>query len=514
MYYNCGSAVLSNILVFVKRYLPLLLLLCSPAVLMAQIDTVINKIKKIPTKHVDALAKFPYGNFKDYVAAKLQNPHHIDNDINGQIVLLTEISDDGSIGHITILKSLSPFIDQEIVKVVNASPKWQPAMLGGKKTNMNMVFSIDIVIKSDEKITVSKVAVKYPVTSKVQIQSVQAPLPVQKPLLPTSGKSIVTASKPVVTSSKKTMPAPVVKKPLIVAKSGMILLAAKKTSPVLGKNIEPPVKHVIPPPVVVKKAKPPVKKAILQPVKKAEPVIAKKINQPVKKVFLPVKKPEPVVVKKLVPPIIKVIPPQAKKPDPVIVKKPEPVKKSPFLNTPVVAKKTVTIPKIKLQPVKKLITIVAKTTQSQVIKTSSAAYNEPGSKVSTQINPPANKPKRKVVKGNLFKPAEDNAIFPNGGLPALYHFLGQNITYPPMSKAGGIEGTVMLRFVVDEEGTVTDVEVLSSPADDLSQEAIRVFLASPRWKPARQNGSYVAVSFEIPIKFSLGPKTPTPQANN
>jgi protein TonB len=119
---------------------------------------------------------------------------------------------------------------------------------------------------------------------------------------------------------------------------------------------------------------------------------------------------------------------------------------------------------------------------------------------------PAKKPRRVAIRQDLFHPTGSYPVFPGGGMPAFFKYLGGNISYPPDSKKANIEGNVLLTFVIEEDGSVNDVEIISSPAEDLSQEAIRVLLASPKWKPARQNGRNVSVSYQIPIKFTLNNK--------
>ncbi len=86
----------------------------------------------------------------------------------------------------------------------------------------------------------------------------------------------------------------------------------------------------------------------------------------------------------------------------------------------------------------------------------------------------------------------------------IISFLGKNIKYPDDARKNGIEGRVVIRFIVDEEGNMKAPEVMKSPAQSLSDEAVRVLMTMPKWKPGTQDGKNVPVYFTIPISFKLG----------
>jgi protein TonB len=91
-----------------------------------------------------------------------------------------------------------------------------------------------------------------------------------------------------------------------------------------------------------------------------------------------------------------------------------------------------------------------------------------------------------------------------GGEGALFSYLSKNIRYPNIAAENGIEGTVTVQFVVDYEGNIKDVKVLSAAkGGGLEQEATRVIKAMPKWKPGKQNGRYVSVLYSIPVNFRL-----------
>ena len=97
---------------------------------------------------------------------------------------------------------------------------------------------------------------------------------------------------------------------------------------------------------------------------------------------------------------------------------------------------------------------------------------------------------------------EVNASFP-GGDQACMRWLVQHVKYPPIAQEKGIQGRVMVSFVVDKDGSITDVKVLRSPDSSLSKEATRLIHAMPLWSPAKQGNKTVRSRFLIPIKFGL-----------
>jgi protein TonB len=75
--------------------------------------------------------------------------------------------------------------------------------------------------------------------------------------------------------------------------------------------------------------------------------------------------------------------------------------------------------------------------------------------------------------------------------------------YPPVAAENGIEGTVVVGFVVERDGSISNVNVLRSPDPSLSKEAVRVVKSMPKWNPGMQNGSPVRVKYNVPVKFKL-----------
>jgi protein TonB len=109
-----------------------------------------------------------------------------------------------------------------------------------------------------------------------------------------------------------------------------------------------------------------------------------------------------------------------------------------------------------------------------------------------------------VVEEEVFTIVEDMPSFP-GGEKALFEYLAKNVKYPPMAKDAGISGTVFVGFVVGSDGKIRDVKVLRGVPGGklLDEEAVRVVKAMPPWKPGKQRGKPVSVTYNLPIRFIL-----------
>ncbi len=102
----------------------------------------------------------------------------------------------------------------------------------------------------------------------------------------------------------------------------------------------------------------------------------------------------------------------------------------------------------------------------------------------------------------IFTVVEDQPEFP-GGEAARQKFLEDNLRYPQMAREAGIQGTVFITFVVERDGSVTDVRILRGIGGGCDEEAVRVVRMMPRWEPGRQRGQPVRVQFNMPIRFRL-----------
>lgn len=102
----------------------------------------------------------------------------------------------------------------------------------------------------------------------------------------------------------------------------------------------------------------------------------------------------------------------------------------------------------------------------------------------------------------IFNFVQQKPEFPDGEA-ALLKYLYANIKYPPIARENGIEGQVVVRFVVSKTGKIDDVKILRSLGGGCDEEASRVVRAMPAWKPGKHNGKAVNCTYTLPIKFQL-----------
>ena len=114
-----------------------------------------------------------------------------------------------------------------------------------------------------------------------------------------------------------------------------------------------------------------------------------------------------------------------------------------------------------------------------------------------QPEPPKHEEENKV-----FDVVEQMPSFP-GGQAALMQWLNSNMKYPTIAAENGVQGRVIVQFVVEKDGSVTDVHVAKSVDPSLDKEASRVVKAMPKWIPGKQNGSAVRVKYTVPVTFKL-----------
>ena len=111
-------------------------------------------------------------------------------------------------------------------------------------------------------------------------------------------------------------------------------------------------------------------------------------------------------------------------------------------------------------------------------------------------------PKQVVEETKIFTVVEQMPLFP-GGDAALMGYLRDNIHYPTVAAENGVQGRVVVGFVVERDGSITDVNVLRSVDPSLDREAMRVVKSMPKWTPGKQNGSAVRVKYQVPVTFRL-----------
>ena len=111
-------------------------------------------------------------------------------------------------------------------------------------------------------------------------------------------------------------------------------------------------------------------------------------------------------------------------------------------------------------------------------------------------------PKKEEVVEKVFDVVEQMPSFP-GGQSALMQYLSSNIKYPVIAAENGVQGRVIVQFVVEKDGSITDVRVAKSVDPSLDKEAARVVKSMPNWIPGKQNGSAVRVKYTVPVTFKL-----------
>lgn len=135
-----------------------------------------------------------------------------------------------------------------------------------------------------------------------------------------------------------------------------------------------------------------------------------------------------------------------------------------------------------------------------------ASVDDAVDKLQQTFTPPA-----PAQRGRGEEKAEDNAIFDfleempefPGGTAAMLKWLSDNVEYPPLAAENNIQGRVMVSFVVERDGSISNVSVVRSVDPSLDKEALRLIKAMPKWKPGMQTGKAVRCRFNIPVVFRL-----------
>ena len=108
-----------------------------------------------------------------------------------------------------------------------------------------------------------------------------------------------------------------------------------------------------------------------------------------------------------------------------------------------------------------------------------------------------------AVEDEIFLIAETMPSFMDGTIETFRAWVMQNVKFPQIAADNNIQGRVVLSFVIDKDGRLTDIEVLQSPDRSLSEEAIRVLSKSPKWSPGKQRNQTVRVKFTLPVDFRM-----------
>lgn len=148
--------------------------------------------------------------------------------------------------------------------------------------------------------------------------------------------------------------------------------------------------------------------------------------------------------------------------------------------------------------------------QDELMKTNTAigAINVKGNddangevlKVKEQIVQP--EPPKHEEENKVFEAVEQMPMFP-GGNGALMKWLNDNVHYPVVAQENGVSGRVVVSFIVERDGSITDVKVFKSIDPSLDKEAMRAARSMPNWVPGKQNGTTVRVKYNLPVAFRL-----------
>ena len=111
-------------------------------------------------------------------------------------------------------------------------------------------------------------------------------------------------------------------------------------------------------------------------------------------------------------------------------------------------------------------------------------------------------PPKHEEENKVFDIVEQQPLFP-GGPAALMKYLSENTKYPVVAQENGVQGRVTVQFVVEKDGSISDVHVLRGVDPSLDKEAVRVVKSMPRWTPGKQNGITVRVNYRVPVLFKL-----------
>lgn len=111
-------------------------------------------------------------------------------------------------------------------------------------------------------------------------------------------------------------------------------------------------------------------------------------------------------------------------------------------------------------------------------------------------------PPKHEEENKVFDIVEQQPLFP-GGPAALMKYLSEHTKYPVVAQENGVQGRVTVQFVVEKDGSISDVHVLRGVDPSLDKEAVRVVKSMPRWTPGKQNGINVRVNYRVPVLFRL-----------
>lgn len=128
--------------------------------------------------------------------------------------------------------------------------------------------------------------------------------------------------------------------------------------------------------------------------------------------------------------------------------------------------------------------------------------SEADEETEVEVAPVVEEVEEAVAEEEVFFIVEEMPEFPGGQL-ALRKWIGKSVKYPVIAQENGLSGKVYINFVIGNDGKVTDAKVARGVAPSLDKEALRVVNSMPKWKPGKQRGKPVRVSYTVPINFVL-----------
>ncbi len=109
---------------------------------------------------------------------------------------------------------------------------------------------------------------------------------------------------------------------------------------------------------------------------------------------------------------------------------------------------------------------------------------------------------RNASDEKIFDVVEQPPSFP-GGQAALMSYLSKNVKYPEEALKNNVQGRVIVGFIVEKDGSVSNAKIIRSVDSALDKEAIRIVMSMPKWTPGRQNGRNVRTKYNVPVNFKL-----------
>jgi TonB family protein len=141
-------------------------------------------------------------------------------------------------------------------------------------------------------------------------------------------------------------------------------------------------------------------------------------------------------------------------------------------------------------------------TSNGIIFINTKEFAKNGKKVADVVIKAKEVQKEETTPEGVFDVVENMPEFP-GGMAEMMKFLATNVKYPEEAEKAGQQGRVILTFIVEKDGSISNVKVVKSVNEAIDAEAVRVVEMMPKWKPGKQRGREVRVKYTIPVSFRL-----------